>query len=85
MSLLNAWRIIFAFDFVSFFSSSRRDVILLSSLIFLCLLFCSLLSLSLLPLLGRLRIRLLDIFVCCAAKCEKVAINFVSVAFNGPT
>lgn len=33
MSLLNAWRIIFTFDFVSFFSSSRRVVILLSSLL----------------------------------------------------
>lgn len=32
----------------------------------------------------HLVVRLLDIFVCCTAKCEKVAINFVSVAFNGP-
>lgn len=32
----------------------------------------------------RRRRRLPDIFVCCTAKCEKVAINFVSVAFNGP-
>lgn len=74
------------FCFVFLIKSTRRHSPLFSSLLSSLSAFSTaLFSLALPPLLARLRIRLLDIFVCCAAKCEKVAINFVSVAFNGPT
>lgn len=74
------------FCFVFLIKSTRRHSSLFSSLLSSLSAFsAALFSLALPPLLARLRIRLLDIFVCCAAKCEKVAINFVSVAFNGPT